>query len=352
MKKRIFMFLGVFVLVLALSACNVPTQFASAPQQEFTPVVHDQGGDSPLTLSNNGSGLVISDVQVSANRFYYVSDACGPTEVTVSAKVTSSAAITHVGVQRLFSGDQIGPNGGQADEMTSIGNDRFAFTIKASEINTTSQDNYSLALTIYAEDHAGNQVATGEWGDGVGNGHLWPQNPIQLQIPSLRLEQCVGNANQIPTTQPQVSMPTSTPVPVVETLPTEQPPVPVSNTTQSGYVELGDLTGTGELADMDFNGAAQLGYFAPTSSYPNHSMGQDISQGDAIMMALVSSASYNVCQSLSGWTTSIGPVHAGETYCYRTANNTYGYFHIDKIENRGSEIDWWVISLSYTVWVP
>ena len=70
------------------------------------------------------------------------------------------------------------------------------------------------------------------------------------------------------------------------------------------------------------------------------------------MMARTSSPSYETCRAVGAWYPGIAPVNEGETYCYLTAGGTYGYFRIDKIENRGSEIAQWIIGLSYTVWIP
>ena len=242
--------------------------------------------------------------------------------------------------------------------MTPIGNDRYAFTMnkQTDDLDSILRDNYSLELILYAEDTAGNQVATGDWGDAVGDGQPWPLNPIQLQIPTLRLEQCLGNANQVTTAQAQeqVNIPAATPTPKLETLPTNTPVAPAaapSVQTRSNYAEFGDWYTTEETADMDFSGAKELAFMAANSDYPDHSLGQNVSQGEGIMMASVSSPSYDTCRAIPAWNTGI-IVHTGETYCYLTAGGTYGYFHIDKIENRGSEIANWVIGLSYTVWVP
>ncbi len=362
-KKSLF--LVSFLLVAILAACNMPAGEISsiadvARQTQQARLSMDaqpqntgnsQSGSQP-TFSSSSNDLVITDVQVDTRTFYYASDACGPREVTVTAKVTGSAAITHVGVQRLSTGDQIGPNGGEADNMSPIGNDRYAFVIDSSKINTTTQDNYSIALTIYAEDADGNQVATGEWGDGVGDGHLWTLNSLQLQIPALRLEQCIGSAIEVPTTQPQVEMPTSTPVPVIE-LPTNTPVPQVQ--TKSGYVELRDWYAAEDVADIDFDGVPQLAYTAATSDYPNHGLGEYVAQGNVTNMTLTAGASYDSCRATQAWNTSVAPVSAGQTYCFVADNKngtSYGYFHIDKIENQGSEIDNWVIGISYTVWIP
>ncbi|MBT7081103.1 MAG: hypothetical protein HN929_06540, partial [Chloroflexi bacterium] len=195
MKRTIVLLVNILILQIILSACNLPIATVTAPQPSDEQINTNQTAEAQsqivqqtLQAQNSGSNLTISDVQVSVNTFYYLNDTCGPTEVTISAKVTSSALITNAGVLRLFNGDQKGPNGGQADAMTPIGNDRYAFTMnkQTDDLDSILRDNYSLELILYAEDTAGNQVATGDWGDAVGDGQPWPLNPIQLQIPTLR----------------------------------------------------------------------------------------------------------------------------------------------------------------------
>ena len=163
--------------------------------------------------------------------------------------------------------------------------------------------------------------------------------------------------NLQPTTAPVVQAPINTPFPTQVPPTATQPPPPttVSIVTKSGYVELRDWYVTDDLADLDFDGVPQLAYIAATSDYPSHGLGENVAQGNITNMSLVATATYDTCLAINSWDTAVAPVSAGQTYCFVADNNngtSYGYFHIDKIENQGSEIDNWVIGISYTVWIP
>lgn len=370
-----------FLLMSILAACNLPFGPAPAPAgaRATLPPTAAQGGGAiqlggqpeptgapgyaQVTLppqvstpvpntppsSTGNNPLTISDVQVSTLTYYFGEKDCGPTQTTITVKVTGGVGNKTVGVLRLFGkGNAVG-SGGRSDFMQPVGNDRYSLIIPTADYDDSTYrtpDNYRVDLVFFAEDSAGNQVATGEWGDMVGDGHLWPLNPIQIQIPTLQYMYCYKVIAQ--TEVPHVDMPTFTPTPYLE-LPTSTPLAQ----TRSGYVELRDWDATGDTADMDFSGANELAYIAANSEHPDvHGLGQNVNQGEGIMMALVSSPSYDTCRSIGAWNPGISPVHVGETYCYLTAGGTYGYFHIDSIENRGMEIDNWVIGLSYVVWIP
>lgn len=380
MKKIVFVIS--LVVIATLTACNLQAGPAQPAAQNPAP-----GGPAVAQSQNNGQAvqlggqpqatsppnsvqvtlptitatanpqatpppntLTISDVQLSNNTFYFGYPGCGATHTTITVKVTSNVPVTKVGVLREFIGDKVGNNGGRSDFMTPIGNDRYSLTIPTPDYDNKNipVDNYTVDLIFFAEDAAGHQVATGEWGDAVGDGHIWPLNPVQVQIPLLRQVYCY---QQISQTEPvHVDIPiTITPTPYLE--PPTDTPAPVVQT-RSGYVELGDWYATGETADMDFSGANELAYIAARSDDPRHGLGQNVNQGEGIMMARTSSPSYENCRAVSAWNTSIAPVQVGETYCYLTSGGTYGYFRIDKIENRGGEIAQWIIGLSYTVWIP
>ena len=365
MKKIVRIIVALFTAQTVLTACNLPvgpTAVAPSQNELATQAAIDQAiaqtaeaqsvsVQQTLQAQNSASDLIITDMQVSAKEFYYGGTGCGPTEVTISMTANSSASVNHAGVQRLYFSSKQGSLGGTADEMSAIGNNRYSFTIQGDDLSDPQNDWFFLELVLYASDTAGNEIATGEWGDGVGDGHIWPLNPINLFVPTLQLLPC--HAQLTLTQQPQVSGAlTFTPTPYLQQpTKTPQPPAAPSVQTRSNYVELGNWYTTEETADMDFSGANELAYMAATSDYPDHSLGQNVSQGEGIMMARVSSPSYDTCRAIPAWNTGI-IVHADETYCYLTAGGTYGYFHIDKIENRGSEIANWVIGLSYTIWVP
>lgn len=371
MYKRMLLIVS-FFLIFILTACNMPTNKVSdiaviARQTQQARQIQQAGQANtpqpqPVQLGSqmqSNGDLVITDTEVSASTFYYPKNtSCGATSVTIRARVTSSATVTKVGVLRLFSPYY---DTGRNDAMQPVGGGWYELTIPTPDYdNMNISGDINLKLLFYAEDSAGNRVSTG--GDVDFEPPNWPLNPLQLQIPSVNMLECQTSISQPATEAPQVvDMPTNTSVPPTQppaptAVPTQPPPptaVPV--TVQSGYVELRDWYTTEDAADIDFDGVPQLVYYAATSDYPDHSMGEYVAQGNVTNMALVSAATYDTCRAIGAWNTSIASVSAGQTYCFISDNNngsSMGYFHIDKLENQGSEIDNWVIGISYGIWVP
>ncbi|NOY99628.1 MAG: hypothetical protein GXP40_10585 [Chloroflexi bacterium] len=354
----------VTLTLVMLTGCNMPsstphpavqtaqardaTQAAyQSPQQQAA----SSGGNAQTQPQNSTGNIIISDVQLSTSTYYfdYGENDCGPMDVTVSVKVTSSANVNHVGVQRLFISSP--PRGGGiADEMSPVGNDRFAYTIRSDELTYPDDRAYSLDLVFYASDTAGNEVATGAWGDGVGDGHLWPLNPVNVQIPKLNLLPCYAQVSE--TQAPQVNgYPTftSTPYLALPTNPSTSTAVPY--TVVSGYAELRHQ----ETIDLDFDGSGdEMAYLADSPENPirGHAIGQYVGSGSGVAFAPVSSVpTYETCKSVMSWNPGI-MINVGNIFCYKTWQNTYGYLIIDKIEQTGdTEIPVWVMGFSYTAWI-
>ncbi|RME05667.1 MAG: hypothetical protein D6803_08440 [Anaerolineae bacterium] len=262
--------------------------------------------------------MQITRVEALPNPVFYGSS-CGsgqPTTLSVRAWVNDPSQVLQLQVEWKFPAAPAAP--GQAMLMNPDGNGAYSIDLYSLGADSRLQGGSGeVMVTVSAFDKQQNYVAA---------------SPVRVQV--------------LPCTAP--APPSITPTVTPSPIPAMQ--------TRSGYVELHDSYQSGDKADMDFSGVPELVYFAPNENgvYYGHSLGQYVGEGEGICMTQVSSPSFEVCKAYQSCSPGIGPVQEGETYCYHTWNDVYGYFHIDKIENRaGFDMpDDWVISLSYTVWLP
>lgn len=375
-------FFAILLTAMLVGACNLPIPVAEPTQLvsqiEITPIINltpiylggsRVGPETPTVVGQTDDNTlpVISAITTSNAEFYYGESSCGPTEVTVSAQVSDNTDLSQVALNMAYTGDVNGGGGGIGEVMQSVGNNVYSYTIDALKPQNpnvwylTSHEAITITLGVYAYDVYGNKVQTGEWDPALQN------NTINIQIPSIRLLPCYPNnapgfisttqaplVEQLVTSTPTIylELPTNTPPP-----PTSPPPptqVPLSIT--SGYVELYNFASSNQGVDLDNSGGLdEMAYNEYDSNDPNpgHTIGQLGGRG-TVWASWGGTPTYENCRSITSWNPGIF-IAQGNVFCYITDQGNYGYMRIDRLEQigtGGSEIQPWVLGVSFTTWVP
>lgn len=186
-------------------------------------------------------------------------------------------------------------------------------------------------LTEQAGDQAAGETAEAQAAQSA-------TNPTNTPIP-----------DQQPTsTSPAQPAPTQPPQPTQPPPPTSPPPPSIT----SSYVELYDEDGV----DLDNSGGSdEMVYLAydSTDLNPGHAIGQK-DGGGTVWASWGGTPTYEDCRSITRWETGVF-IAQGDIFCYGTDQGNYGYLRIDRLEQIGtgdSEIQPWVLGVSFTTWVP
>ncbi|MBT3338818.1 MAG: hypothetical protein HN855_03730 [Anaerolineae bacterium] len=349
-------FFSAFVILLLLSACNIPNPGGSADEDLTAPAV--------------------SNLKTSTQIIYYGDPSCSPREVTISATVRDDSTLREV-LSRLFiDGVDAMPspldaqwmgNGGSGNTYSATFDNAF---ITSSAPFTGAGQEYTLSFSMSAQDMAGNSswIQGGEAGSYEGSVQ---SKTTHSGFPTVKLLPCVPKSeelsqldmtqpalvDQIPTSTPAViNIPTNTPVPQPTAAPPTPTDAPLPPSVRSGYVDLYDYYGDQEGVDLDNSGGAyEMGYFEYNSSDPNpgHFVGQ-LGGGGTNWAAWGGVPSYEDCLSINSWHTGIA-VAQGNYFCYITDQGNYGYMYISKLEQFGTgggEISPWVLGVNFNTWVP
>ena len=149
--------------------------------------------------------------------------------------------------------------------------------------------------------------------------------------------------------------PTASPSPTLPPPPAQGPAQPSSMT--SSYVELYDYYDSKQGVDLDNGGGLdEMAYMEYNSSDPNpgHALGQLGGRGTVWADVGTASPSYQSCTAIMSWYPGIF-ISQGHYYCYITDQNNYGYLRVDRLEQigtGGSELQPWVLGVSFTTWLP
>ncbi|MBT3389595.1 MAG: hypothetical protein HN413_04215 [Chloroflexi bacterium] len=180
------------------------------------------------------------------------------------------------------------------------------------------------------------------------------ENGQAAPMPTATTQNYAQSPAASPTSSSGNVQPTSAP-PTTAPPPAQGAAQPSSAT--SSYVELYDYYDSKQGVDLDNGGGLEeMAYMEYNSSDPNpgHALGQLGGRGTVWADVGTTSPTYQSCTAIMSWYPGLH-ISKGHYYCYITDQNNYGYLRVDRLEQigtGGSELQPWVLGVSFTTWLP
>ncbi len=180
------------------------------------------------------------------------------------------------------------------------------------------------------------------------------QSLAQVPASATPTQSAGGQQPAAPQPSPTATLPPP-PTPTSPPPPTQGPAQPSSAT--SSYIELYDYDSSSQGVDLDNSGGLdEMGFFEYDSNdpFPGNAVGQLGGRGTVWADVGTSAPTYQTCTAITTWHTGIF-ISQGQYYCYITDQQNYGYMRVDRLEQigtGGSEIQPWVLGISFTTWLP